>query len=82
MFMEIIRNQQKNGESEKAIELKNAGNLDWVKYSNRFKDLNIHKNQLTIRLATQEWIDNYRRQEAERYKHPTQPWCFVLEDQS
>lgn len=78
-----INERNKRGEDEeKEIELKKAGNIDWVKYSARFKDLNIHKNQLTIKMSSMEWIENYRRQETERYKNPTQPWSYQLEDSS
>jgi hypothetical protein len=65
---------------EKELELKRVGNLDWVKYSARFKDLNIHKNQLTIKMSSIQWIESYRKQESERYKHPTLPWAYQLED--
>ena len=71
---------RKGEDEDKEKELKKAGNLDWVKYSSRFKDLNIQKNQLTIRMPTTEWVENYRKQEADRYRHPTLPWVYTLED--
>ena len=78
-----LNERNKRGEDEeKELELKKAGNIDWVKYSSRFKDLNIHKNQLTIKMPSLDWIENYRRQETERYKNPTLPWSFQLEDGS
>jgi len=27
-----------------------------------------------------EWIEIYRRQETERYEHPTRPWIYYNED--
>ncbi|KRX03897.1 hypothetical protein PPERSA_04775 [Pseudocohnilembus persalinus] len=30
--------------------------------------------------STPEWIENYRNQEKERYKHPTRPWTFTLQN--
>ena len=76
-----IHERSKRGEDEeKEIELKKAGNIDWVRYSSRFKDLNIHKNQLTVKMPSMEWVENYRRQETERYKNPTLPWSYPLED--
>lgn len=76
-----LNERNKRGEDEeKELELKRAGNIDWVKYSSRFKDLNIHKNQLTIKMSSMDWIDSYRKQETERYKNPTQPWSYQLED--
>lgn len=76
-----LNERNKRGEDEeKEIELKKAGNIDWVKYSSRFKDLNIHKNQLTIKMSSLDWIENYRKQETERYKNPTLPWSYQLED--
>lgn len=76
-----INERSKRGEDEeKEIELKKAGNIDWVKFSSRFKDLNIHKNQLTVRMPSMDWVENYRRQETDRYKNPTFPWAFQLEE--
>jgi hypothetical protein len=48
--------------------------------SERFKNLKVHKNQVTLAKPTPEWIEIYRRQEDERYKHPTRPWVFYNED--
>jgi hypothetical protein len=77
---ELSERNKRGEDEEKEMELKRAGNIDWVKYSLRFKDLNIHKNQLTIKMSSLDWIENYRRQETERYKNPTQAWSFQLED--
>jgi len=79
---EISQRSRRGEEEEKENELKRQGNLDWVRYSSRFRDMNIHKNQLTIKMPSLEWIENYRRQETERYKNPTVPWAYQLEDGS
>ncbi|CAG9330806.1 unnamed protein product [Blepharisma stoltei] len=77
---EIAEKPRKGEDEEKENELKKVGNLDWVKYSSRFKDLNIHKNQLTIRMSSLEWVEKYRKQETDRYNNPTLPWAYQLED--
>lgn len=51
-LFEISEKPRKGEDEEKENELKKVGNLDWVKYSARFKDLNIHKNQLTIKMPS------------------------------
>lgn len=48
--------------------------------SERFKNLKVHKNQVTLTKASPEWIEIYRRQEEERYKYPTRPWIFYNDD--
>jgi len=67
-------------EDDRVKELKSQGNLDWVKQSTRFKDLRIHKNQLTVKATGQRWVEEYRRQETERYRNPTVPWVYRLEE--
>lgn len=42
--------------------------LEKILNSQRFKNLKTHKNQCTLPEYSQEWIDNYRKQEEERYK--------------
>jgi hypothetical protein len=41
-----------------------------------------HKNQCTLPEYGKEWIENYRRQEEERYKQPALPWIYLNEDYS
>lgn len=79
-FCDNTERKGRQEDMEKEAALKRLGNLDWVKYSARFKDLNIHKNQLTIKMSSIQWIESYRKQESERYKHPTLPWAYQLED--
>lgn len=50
--------------------------------SERFKNLKEHKNWLTIKKSSKEWVDVYRMQEEERYKYPTKPWVYYNEDGS
>ncbi len=54
--------------------------LDELMSGDRFQDLKLHKNQLTIKPRSQDWIYWYRRQEAERYANPTRPWLYYNED--
>ena len=51
---------------------------EWVSKNERFK--NLHKNQITIRRSTQESASYFRKQEIERYRHPTRPWIYYDED--
>jgi nuclear factor related to kappa-B-binding protein len=37
---------------------------------------------LTIEKASDDWVECYRRQEAERYKFPKKPWVYYNEDGS
>jgi hypothetical protein len=48
----------------------------------RFKNMKINKNQLTIRTRTKEDIKEYQRQELERYKNPHLPWEYINPDKS
>ncbi len=48
--------------------------------SERFKNLKVHKNQVTLPKTSAEWIEIYRRQEDERYRNPTRPWVYYNED--
>jgi hypothetical protein len=58
--MQNLRMKRESVGEGKEQELKIAGNLDWVRYSARFNDLKIHKNQLTIKMAGMEWVEDYR----------------------
>lgn len=78
--MQNLRMKRESTSEGKEKELKLANNLDWVKYSPRFSDLKIHKNQLTIKMSNLEWVEDYRSQEIRRYQNPTQPWVYHLED--
>jgi hypothetical protein len=53
---------------------------DNILNSERFRNLKINKNQLTIRPRSKEEIKEYQRQEAERYKHPHLPWEYKNSD--
>ena len=46
----------------------------------RYKNLKINKNQLTIRIRTKEDIKEYQRQEFERYKNPHLSWEYINPD--
>ncbi len=61
---------------------KTHNELDELMSGERFKDLKMHKNQLTIKPRTKEWTYWYRRQESERYANPTRPWIYYNEDSS
>ncbi|KAL4474439.1 hypothetical protein ABPG72_007838 [Tetrahymena utriculariae] len=39
----------------------------------------IKKNKVPV---SQEWIENYREQERQRYESPTKPWIYLLQDGS
>jgi hypothetical protein len=53
---------------------------DIILNSERFKNLKINKNQLTIRPRTKEEIKEYQRQETERYKQPHLSWEYINPD--
>ena len=46
--------------------------------SDRFKNVKKNKIQITIKSRTKEEIDDYRKQERERYKYPQKPWEYTL----
>jgi hypothetical protein len=48
----------------------------------RFKNMKINKNQLTIKIRTKEEVKEYQRQELERYKNPHLPWEYINPDKS
>jgi hypothetical protein len=48
----------------------------------RFKNLKMNKNQLTIKPRTREEIKEFQRQELERYKFPHLPWAYNNSDGS
>ena len=52
--------------------------ISWVHNSERFKGFNRTKQILTIPCSTPEEREEYRRQEAERYKHPLEPWVYTV----
>lgn len=47
-----------------------------TKESKGVKNINV----VTVKPSTPEWITNFRGQEKERYKSPTTPWSYTLED--
>lgn len=51
-------------------------NIEEILNSNRFKGYK-NKNQLTIEPYSEEQIEFFRLQEAERYKHPQKPWIYL-----
>jgi hypothetical protein len=53
---------------------------DSILNSERFKNLKINKNQLTIPSRSKEEIKEYQRQETERYKNPHLPWEYINPD--
>lgn len=46
------------------------------------KILKTSKHVVTLRKVNPEWLENYRNQESERYRHPLKPWEYILADQS
>ena len=54
--------------------------LDDLMSSDRFVDLKLYKNQVTIKPRSEEWINEYRQQEFARYSNPTRPWIYYNED--
>jgi len=54
--------------------------LDELLAGDRFQELKMHKNQLTIKPRSKEWINWYRKQEIARYNNPTRPWIYYNED--
>ena len=69
-------------EDEPVQDRKGSSDWEWINTSERFKNLKISKNQLTIKKTTVEFIEKFRLQEAERYKNPTKPWVYYNEDGS
>lgn len=54
--------------------------ISWVATSERFKNFNRTKQILTIPQSKPEEIDDYRRQELDRYKYPLNPWMYNISD--
>lgn len=48
----------------------------------RFRNIRVHKNQLTIKPSPMEHIEMFRAQEVERYKNPDRPWVYFNGDGS
>lgn len=67
-------------EEEAAPDRKGSSDWEWINTSERFKNLKISKNQLTIKKTSPEFVEKFRAQEAERYKNPTRPWIYYNED--
>ena len=40
----------------------------------------MYKITLPIKPKNSEWVENYRRQEFQRYSNPTKPWVYSCED--
>ena len=40
----------------------------------------MYKLTLPSKPKNNEWIENYRRQESQRYSNPTKPWVYSCED--
>jgi len=79
---EVQSPEERQKLEEKKKQSQTEGNLDWIKFSPRFKNLKINKNQSTIPKAKPGWIDEYHRQEAERYRYPVHSWAYELADSS
>ena len=62
--------------------LKKNDNLNWIAYSERFKNLKMIKNMLTIKIPSKAWIKAYAVMERERYKNPTKPWLYYNPDRT
>jgi hypothetical protein len=61
-----------NYESDKNIGLELESSLS----DERFKNLKMSKNQLTIRPRSKDEIESYQKSELERYKNPHLPWVY------
>ena len=46
------------------------------------KIIKVMKSSITLRKVNPQWLESYRNQEAERYRHPLKPWEFTLADKS
>eukprot|EP00347_Sterkiella_histriomuscorum_P019150 403342755 len=70
------------GGANKELSASDQKLLEQIMNTERFKNLKlqVHKNQVTLPKTSPEWIEIYRRQEEERYKHPTRPWIYYNED--
>jgi nuclear factor related to kappa-B-binding protein len=44
------------------------------------KKVTTFKNVVTVKPRNSEWVENFRRQEYQRYANPTKPWIYVCED--
>ena len=64
------------------IQKEEKSNYENILSPERFKNMKINKNQLTIRIRTKEDIKEYQRQELERYKNPHLPWEYINPDKS
>jgi ClpP class serine protease len=40
----------------------------------------MYKITIPVKPKNSEWVDNYRRQEFQRYSNPTKPWGYTCED--
>lgn len=69
---------QSDGVTEKTKE--NEAMNDGVLSDERFKNLKMNKNQLTIQPRTKTEIMDYHAQELERYKSPHLPWTYYNQD--
>lgn len=54
--------------------------LDVLMTTERFRNLKVHKNQLTIQPQTEDDVTIFRKQEGERYKYPDRPWVYYNND--
>jgi len=75
---EIFGEQTGDNEFMKLIE--NESGVDGSLSEERFKNLKMNKNQLTIKPRTKEEIKEFQRQELERYKFPHLPWAYCNAD--
>jgi hypothetical protein len=58
------------------------GQYEGLLSEERFRNLKINKNQLTIRPRTKEELKEFQKQELERYKSPHLPWMYHNSDGS
>jgi hypothetical protein len=75
---EIFKEQNADNEFTKHIE--NESGVEGSLSEERFKNLKMNKNQLTIKPRTKEEIREFQRQELERYKFPHLPWAYSNPD--
>jgi hypothetical protein len=80
-LMQLDVGQRNSNEPEESV-TKDQENLEGGLSDERFKNLKMNKNQLTIRSRSPEEIKEFQRQEEERYKNPHLPWNYSNADGS
>ena len=64
-----------------ADDLQDSALLNFAE-NERFKNIRVHKNALTIAPSLPEHVELFREQEQARYLHPDRPWVYFNGDGS